>query len=444
MAIIERDVVLMGKTEEGDNTLDMPITRLGNVEDDAEIKEAPEENDYVAVIDMSDNGQMKKTPVSAIKPPMATREENGLMSAVDKTKLDGITEGANNYSLPLAAASVRGGAKIGYAANGKNYPVQLSNEQMYVNVPWTDTNTTYANMSAATASAAGKAGLVPAPEAGAQTKYLRGDGTWQTPPDTNTTYSNMTAATASKAGNAGLVPAPAAGAQTKYLRGDGTWQTPPDTNTTYSNMTAATASKAGNAGLVPAPAAGAQTKYLRGDGTWQTPPDTNTTYSNMTGATTSAAGNAGLVPAPAAGAATRYLRSDGTWQVPPNTTYSAATASKAGLMSAADKKKLDGIETSIVTCGTIATIISGSGSSTHSSDNSVTIPHKTDLIIVNYTDTVNSYATLVSQTLNSTKTSCGLGSITTFTASFGTSSATLTIKGSGGTGSGTYTAIKLT
>ena len=354
MAIIERDVVLMGKTEEGDNTLDMPITRLGNVEDDAEIKEAPEENDYVAVIDMSDNGQMKKTPVSAIKPPMATREENGLMSAADKTKLDGITEGANNYSLPLAAASVRGGAKIGYAANGKNYPVQLSNEQMYVNVPWTDTNTTYVNMSAATASAAGKAGLVPAPEAGAQTKYLRGDGTWQTPPDTNTTYSNMT------------------------------------------------------------------------------------------GATTSAAGNAGLVPAPAAGAATRYLRSDGTWQVPPNTTYSAATASKAGLMSAADKKKLDGIETSIVTCGTIATIISGSGSSTHSSDNSVTIPHKTDLIIVNYTDTVNSYATLVSQTLNSTKTSCGLGSITTFTASFGTSSATLTIKGSGGTGSGTYTAIKLT
>ena len=164
----------------------------------------------------------------------------------------------------------------------------------------------------------------------------------------------------------------------------------------------------------------------------------------MTGATTSAAGNAGLVPAPAAGAATRYLRSDGTWQVPPNTTYSAATTSKAGLMSAADKKKLDGIETSIVTCGTIATIISGSGSSTHFSDNSVTIPHKTDLIIVNYTDTVNSYAILVSQTLNSTKTSCGLGSNTTFTASFGTSSATLTIKGSVGAGSATYTAIKLT
>ena len=38
-------------------------------------------------------------------------------------------------------------------------------------------------------------------------------------------YSNMTAATASAAGKAGLVPAPAAGKQDKFLRGDGTWTT---------------------------------------------------------------------------------------------------------------------------------------------------------------------------------------------------------------------------
>ena len=35
-------------------------------------------------------------------------------------------------------------------------------------------------MTAATASAAGKAGLVPAPAAGKQTSFLRGDATWQT------------------------------------------------------------------------------------------------------------------------------------------------------------------------------------------------------------------------------------------------------------------------
>ena len=56
-----------------------------------------------------------------------------------------VTFTASEYSLPLASSSLRGGVKIGYAENGKNYPVELSNEQMYVNVPWTDTdtNTTY-------------------------------------------------------------------------------------------------------------------------------------------------------------------------------------------------------------------------------------------------------------------------------------------------------------
>ena len=71
----------------------------------------------------------------------ATQSTNGFLSGVDKKKLDGIASGANAYSLPLATSSVRGGVKIGYTANGKNYPVQLSNEQMYVTVPWTDTNT---------------------------------------------------------------------------------------------------------------------------------------------------------------------------------------------------------------------------------------------------------------------------------------------------------------
>ena len=69
------------------------------------------------------------------------------------------------------------------------------------------------------------------------------------------------------------------------------------------------------------------------------------THGNMAAATASAAGKAGLVPAPAAGAQAKYLRGDGTWQTPPdtNTTYGAATQSAAGLMSAADKKKLDNV-----------------------------------------------------------------------------------------------------
>jgi hypothetical protein len=49
----------------------------------------------------------------------------------------------NNYSLPLGSSSTRGGFKIGYTESGKNYPVEISSEKMYVNVPWTDNNTTY-------------------------------------------------------------------------------------------------------------------------------------------------------------------------------------------------------------------------------------------------------------------------------------------------------------
>jgi phage protein U len=53
----------------------------------------------------------------------------------------GIASGANNYSLPAGSSSTRGGFKIGYSENGKNYPVEVSSEKMYVNVPWVDTNT---------------------------------------------------------------------------------------------------------------------------------------------------------------------------------------------------------------------------------------------------------------------------------------------------------------
>ena len=114
---------------------------------------------------------------------------------------------------------------------------------------------------------------------GSTSQFMRGDGTWATPP--NTTYSAMAGASSSAAGKAGLVPAPAAGAANRYLRSDGTWAVPPDTNTTYSNMTGASSSAAGKAGLVPAPAAGAANRYLRSDGTWQVPPDTKTTLSSL-------------------------------------------------------------------------------------------------------------------------------------------------------------------
>lgn len=159
---------------------------------------------------------------------------------------------------------------------------------------------------------------------------------------TDTTYSAFKGATSSAAGGAGLVPAPAAGDQGKVLYGDGTWKAmggyvhpsyAPHTSGFYKVTVDAT----GHVSAV--------TAVTKADITSLGIPgqDTNTTYSNMKGATASAAGAAGLVPAPAAGSQAKYLRADGTWQTPPNTTYSVATQSANGLMSAVDKKKLDGM-----------------------------------------------------------------------------------------------------
>lgn len=236
----------------------------------------------------------------------------------------------NNTTYNEATADTLGLVKIGYASNGKNYAVLLANGKMYVNVPWTDSNTTY------TQATSDNLGLVKIGYSANGKNYpvaLDGNGKmyvnvpWT---DTNTTYTNMGAASASAAGKAGLVPAPAAGAQAKYLRGDGTWQTPP--NTTYSNMGGATSSAAGSAGLVPAPAAGKQASFLRGDGTWVVP--TNTTYGL---ASTTANGLLRQLN----GSTSSFMRGDGTWATPPNTTYAVANESTNGLMAAADKKTMN-------------------------------------------------------------------------------------------------------
>lgn len=115
----------------------------------------------------------------------ATTSSHGMMSAADKTKLNGIAAGANDYSHPTSSGNKHipaGGASgqiLRWASDGT---AQWGN----------DNNTTYSAMKGASATANGSTGLVPAPTMGNQGKYLRADGTWQTPPDTNTTYGTAT------------------------------------------------------------------------------------------------------------------------------------------------------------------------------------------------------------------------------------------------------------
>lgn len=90
--------------------------------------------------------------------------------------------------------------------------------------------------------------------------------------------SDFTGADASNAGTRGLVPAPAAGDQGKFLKGDGTWAN----ETTYNDVTAATSSAAGTHGLVPAPASDNYntTQFLKNNGQWTTPDSTPTDNSD--------------------------------------------------------------------------------------------------------------------------------------------------------------------
>ena len=82
--------------------------------------------------------------------PNASASSDGLMSAIDKSKLDGIDEGANAYSLPTASSSTLGGVKTTSTVTSTS---GLTACPIISGVPYyKDTNTTY---SAATTSAAG-------------------------------------------------------------------------------------------------------------------------------------------------------------------------------------------------------------------------------------------------------------------------------------------------
>lgn len=64
--IMERDIVMQGQDDSGNPTIDLPITRLGNIEDTADVKDELAATDYLPLLDMADNGQMKKILASVL------------------------------------------------------------------------------------------------------------------------------------------------------------------------------------------------------------------------------------------------------------------------------------------------------------------------------------------------------------------------------------------
>lgn len=211
------------------------------------------------------------------------------------------------------------------------------------------TDTTYSDFGGATSSAAGAAGLVPAPTAGDNMKYLSGDGTWKTINASSVTvfynnydstdgalYSDSAMTTAVKgedveaAFNQGkvIVCYKSSSNGNRYVEVTSLeyfrWvpnylfvgmamasRTYSTEYFYYNDKTTTTCSRMTTTFQEPL-IAGANISIIDGPN-GPTISATDHTYSVFTGATSGHAGSAGLVPAPTTSDPDKFLKGDGTW-----------------------------------------------------------------------------------------------------------------------------------
>lgn len=268
------------------------------------------------------------------------KNDNGLISVVYGTTAGTAVEGndarltdkrdpkdhahgniTNDGKITAAAATIASGNKL-VITDGDNKIQAALAFGTATNKYLTEAGTwgTIDTMAGASASAAGTAGLVPAPAAGDQAKFLNGAGQWAVPTDNKVT---MTPNAAAKAYLLGTTSA-------TETTGTAVFDTGVYVDTTAGSLVAkavtadsftglaskATADKNGKditeylAGLS---VKGTTITFTKGDGTTGTIDTQDTTYVNFTGATAGAAGKNGLVPAPKAGDQAKVLTGDGKW-----------------------------------------------------------------------------------------------------------------------------------
>ena len=196
----------------------------------------------------------------------------------------------------------------------------------------------------------------------AATAVAKSDITGLGIPAQDTTYNNMTAATSSAAGKAGLVPAPGAGKNTSFLRGDGTWVVPTDTKYTHPTYTA----KSAGFYKVTVDATGhvsAATAVAKADITALGIPAQDTVYTHPGYTARTGVPTANQTPAFGGTFSVTQPVSDATGHITAMTSRTItipkteATTSAAGLMSASDKTKLNSL--TVPTVGVVTLTAAG-------------------------------------------------------------------------------------
>ena len=228
---------------------------VNNFIDAATEQTAPETTDYIVYSDQTGTNQVYKAQIAELP--------------------------FNNYVLPPAATGVRGGIKIGYPQAGQNYPVELSNEQAYVNVPWTDSS--YLLPEATTGNLGGVLiGFTKNQSARNYPVQLTTSGTLY---QAFVNIDIMTGAATEIGGLPGLVPSSVAGDNGKFLRADGTWQTITTGGgissvglTMPAGFAVANSPLTADGTIAVTTTGGASGQFLNYDGVWETPSTTAPTF----------------------------------------------------------------------------------------------------------------------------------------------------------------------